>query len=423
PKGSAGDSLDLTLLSGHPNRAQRPNQCRQPYDINQNHLRLQLSSTLTLHNMIQRAGVALSRIADNAPISITHVDGAPYFGTFSVPTESNIDNSSVEAIVDTITRLVGFDTTPADNEFAIAFPIAVSKDQWSTFKKKKMYSHDHCTAFLNGYASGAPDKGDINGLFIDLTPGQVAATLVNGGIRDKKWYFTGSGGGRVVLGDISELSIQTVMDKLVIPVVPEHIHPYCIGILRPEGAFPNLSSNELEARFPDTPVKWVSLNDISHGSAILMNRKVTSVDDSGGVEYSWLPLGVTLANGQIVTILPGDQRLPTDRKVILSTSQDNQTTATLRFSIGTIPWGEVVLEGLSPKAKGEGRIKLTIDCNHSGGTAVVVEEVGSTVQKTLRLKNIVEISSADAKAYKADTANKQVEQTLGADGVIGELPE
>ncbi|PVF92067.1 hypothetical protein CPB86DRAFT_240531 [Serendipita vermifera] len=287
-----------------------------------------------------------------------------------------------------------------------------------------MYSHDHCMAFLNGYASDKSDNNDLDGLFIDLTPGQVATKLVNGGIHNKKWYFTGSEARQVVLGGISdELSIQTMMDKLVNPIAPEYTRLYCIGILRPEGAFPNLSSTDLEARFPGTPVKWVTLDDLSHGTAVFMHRQNTSYEDSIGPEYSYLPLGLVLANGQTVTVLPSDQLLPTDRRIVLSTSKDNQKTATLRFVIGTIPWGEVVLEGLSPKARGEARIKLTIDCGHNGGTVVTAEEVGSAMKRVQRLKNILDHSSEDAKAYEAETTKKQVEQTPGVDGVIGELPE
>lgn len=79
--------------------------------------------------MARRAGVALNRLADNTPISITRVEGAPNTGTFSAPTRHNIDVNDIEAIVDTITQLVGFDTTPLDNEFAIAFPISASQEQ------------------------------------------------------------------------------------------------------------------------------------------------------------------------------------------------------------------------------------------------------------------------------------------------------
>jgi hypothetical protein len=374
--------------------------------------------------MAQRAGVALSCLANNAPFSITRVDGAPAAGTFSPSTQHNLDQSSVRDAMGTITRSVGFDTAPVDNDFAITFPIGVSEEQEKAFGGTNIYSHDHSMAFLNAYASSASDEDDVDGLFIDLTPGQVAAKLASGGVRDGKWYFKGTFVRPVVLGDVKDLSLQTVMDKLVTPVAPNYMQLYCVGILRPESAFPNISSSDLEARFPDTPVKWVSLDNLSHGAALFMHRQIiASNDDWDCAEFTYLPLGLALANGQRVTVVPGEHLLPMERKVVLSTSKDNQTSVTLRFVIGTLPWGEVVLEGLSPKPKGEARIKLAISCDRNGGTSVTAEEVGSAVNKVQRLKNILNHSLEDAKAYEADTSNQQLEQTLGPDGVIGELPE
>jgi len=372
--------------------------------------------------MAQRAGVALSRLEENAPFSVTRVDGAPSEKNFFPPVEHKLDGNTVEKITSTVTRLVGFDTTLTDNGFAISYPISLSAEQRAGFKHP---SHDHFMAFANGYDFSAimseKSDGGFDVLFIDLTPGQVAAKLAPGGLWGDHWSFKWPGGGQTILGDAGELSPQDIVDKLITPTIATSPLVNLIGIFRPDGLSAELSAI-LESQFPNTKVTWVSLADLSHGAAVVMHRQDTIHTEYLGADYLSLPLGIALANGTTVTVIAQDLMLPRTQAVVLTTSRDNQTTATLRFLKGTLPGGKVTIEGLTEKPKGATRIQVTVKADDEGETVVTVQEVGGTAKKVASIENILTCTAEDVKAYKEEATIKQVSPTKEGDA-IGEIPE
>jgi hypothetical protein len=235
--------------------------------------------------MAQRAGIALGRIAPQADFSMTKVDGAPAPPTYSTPTRHKLtDETDVKDIINTFDAAVGFDTKPFDNGFAIAYPISASSDQRQAFYKDNLYSHDHFHAWVNKHANRVgKEQRNVNFLFIDLTPGQVASKLCNGNTDSKRWTYNFKGDQFTNLGEVESLTAQDLVDKLV----PQR-KINRVAILRPEGAFPELSSADVEAKFPDIPLKWVTLDVISRGAAFIMHEQETLADES---EYNYEFLG------------------------------------------------------------------------------------------------------------------------------------
>lgn len=223
--------------------------------------------------MAQRAGVALSRIAKGATITITRVDGAPYEPYYFKPVEHNVESGDPAEITAEVATKVGFDTTLTDNGFLIAYPISITDEKRGEFKDP---SHDHFMAFVNGYDFSAivSKKGskDLEALFIDLTPGQVASQLWPGGVWTGHWTFKWPGGSTTILNDAGDLTPQDVVDKLIKPTIGKSSLVDLVGILRPEGESPEILS-VLEAQFPNTVFKWVTLTELSHGAAIIMHRE------------------------------------------------------------------------------------------------------------------------------------------------------
>jgi hypothetical protein len=373
------------------------------------------------------AGIALGRITDRAPVFCTIGDHTSS-ESFGPTTEHKLDGDSTLDIIKTVNEIMSLGPIRPKTEVALSHPIYLSDEQRKSFYKVHLYIHDHCAAFLNGCHFGIEEsEGEVDSLFLDLTPGQVAVSLVRGVISDGEWCISkGKQVALTVLGTVDLVSVQEIFDKLIIPTAPSLAALQCVGILRPEGAFPSISNCELASRFLDIPVKWLSVADLSYGSAVWMYRRQRFFDDVK--HLSPLTLGIKVASGEIVNIIPEDFPLPTTRQFYFTTSRDHQTTATLQIFRGSVLCGQVILKGLIPGLRSTARIKVSAEwvyCRTSymtcDLTTIYAEELGSMVQAKVNLGGVDWADVQRNPGYWESV--KQLPLAFGRDGVIGELPE
>ncbi|PVF96228.1 hypothetical protein CPB86DRAFT_516814 [Serendipita vermifera] len=216
-------------------------------------------------------------------------------------------------------------------------------------------------------------------------------------------------------------------------IVPEGVELDQIGILRPKEAFPSINYTDLESKFPSARVDWLTLDDISYEIAVMMSEEPTTRTiwscGPGIPVKAYLPMGITLANGKSVTVLPKGQTLPVARKFIFTTPKDDQQTATVRLLRGALPIGEVTLEGMIPRPRSKAAIKVTINTNGSGGMTATVEEIGTDLKLEKDVGSVIDwneyLNERATEAYETykKSLDKQTDMILGRDGVIGELPE
>ncbi|PVF99030.1 hypothetical protein CPB86DRAFT_316951 [Serendipita vermifera] len=346
--------------------------------------------------MTQRAGIALGRLTYDSDFSITRVDHEPNL-TFSPPVRHKlVDGHTVKDIINTFHDVVGFDAKSEYNGFMVSIPISASSEQYDAFiNANNCLSDDHFHVWVNGHIQDAQQCDEE--LNIDLS------------------------------------SIGDVYDKLVVPIVPAGVKLHQIGILRPEGAFPDICATDLESKFPDTPVKWLTLDDLSYGTAVVMSDKPTTqtrqVSTLGTPAEAYLPIGVALSTGKSVTILPKGRNFSVGRIFFFTTSKDNQQTATVRLLRGNVPIGEVTLEGMIPRPKGEPAIKVTSSYKPPGGITVTVGEIGTDLKVKKDVENVINCDDYfNGKVTEACEAyekclDKQIDMTFGENGIIGELPE
>lgn len=379
--------------------------------------------------MAQRAGIALSRLAYDADFSIIRIDGAPGRARLSPPARHRLDDGhTTKDILNTFKRSVEFDTRPCDNGFMVSFPIAASEEQRNALNMATRYrACDHLHAWANRFTKGALSRGGIDILLIDLTPGQVASRVSRGCVDSQRWIYQVLLNSEVfyndvILNDVIISTVDDVVDKLITPIVPPSRKLDRIGVFRAPEAPLCLLLEDLRARFPGTLVDWVTLNELSYGAALAMHR-IETLDTVAPIHTASanVPVGVMLADGKVVTILPGFFCLPTKRKVWFTTSQDNQTTITVRLLRGILPYGEVKLEGLLPRPKGEARIKVTFSIVGAGYSSITVEDLYSNLRKSETLGEIGDDFWA-IMAYKL-TEEKQIGVMVGKDGIMGELPK
>ncbi|PVF92714.1 hypothetical protein CPB86DRAFT_801802 [Serendipita vermifera] len=380
------------------------------------------------------AGIALSRLAYDAQFTITQLDGFPGTGVSRPPTIHTLSEAhTIKDMIDAFDGIIDFDLTDDDNGYNIAFPIAATPEQREGIRKAKLYSYNHFHAWANwiGEYNDGKGKRDVYLLFVDWTPGQVAAKVGYGNLNSWGWSYNLIGSKSVILSEEEQQgaeswTAQDVYDKLVkLLLPPNNKRLELVGILRPEGSLPNLSASELGSMFNSVPVKWIQLTDISHGAAVVINREAlvyhSEPDDEGPIEIL-LPTGITLANGIPITIVSANTYCPVECKLFFTNSKDNQTTATVKILHGTTPVNELTLKGLTPKLKGDARIKVMFEINQHGDASLGIEEVGGDNKVYKDFEDILIWDQAEIDAYAKETTNKQIDMVIGADGVVGELP-
>ncbi|PVF92275.1 hypothetical protein CPB86DRAFT_791321 [Serendipita vermifera] len=384
--------------------------------------------------MASRAGIALSRLTYNAQFAITRVDGYPGPAVFCSPTTHTLSEAHrIKDMIEAFERVIDFDLALDENAYTIAYPIASNPEQREGLHNAKLYSHDHFHAWANGIGGYKDEEGkrDVWLLFVDLTPGQVASKVHHGSLNSWGWSYSTTGAKAAILNeeeqqDVEGWTAQDVYDKLVRSVLPPDNKKFeQVGILCPEGSLPNLSASELESMLDSVPIKWMQLTDISYGAAMFMNRQALVYDSDQiicGPAKTYLPTGITLANGKTITMVPTRTFCPVERKLFFTNSHDNQTAATVKILRGTIPFKKLTLEGLTPKPRGEARIKVTFEIGEHGDTSLKIEECGTDKKVYQGFGSILYRSKLEMDAYEKETTNKQIEMTIGADGIVGELP-
>jgi hypothetical protein len=388
---------------------------------------LSIVATINVH-----AGIALGSITEGAPLVCTRFEGADHNNRWSYkpfipspPTEHRLHGSNCGDIVNSISTETCLEYVADPKAFTWSYPIATTEAQRVAFEAADEHSHDHCTAFLSACSFGALNSQDVvEVLFIDLTPGQVAAMVMRGANYYGGQWTSKKPGKKIVLGEIEKLSIEK-FDELVALVAPNLPTLQCVAVLRPEGAFPELLSIKVELKFINIPFKWVSLADLSCGSAMLLYHRL-------GLDYLEMPLFpggyslypdvyyVTLADGRLINISPHNVDLGYRFWLFFTTSKDNQITATLRLFGRNTVYDDLTIKGLAPGPKGSTRIKVTTEYDQvNGGSVTTVQGLGSNLNVRLPLRG----EPRNETEGSDDIFTRVQYVQFGIDGVIGELPE
>ncbi|PVG00306.1 hypothetical protein CPB86DRAFT_238067 [Serendipita vermifera] len=369
--------------------------------------------------MTEWAGIALSSIANNTPFSCTRFEGLT-----PVLTEHVLKGHTPTEIVKNIANIFPPLDDGEKTRFAISYPISLLEEQRERFYEAQDYTEDHCTTFLKRCRFNVKQSIDhADCLFLDLTPGQVAAKRVRGRIVDGFWQFGGcKTTGLTILGGVDSISLEDVIEKLILPTVESLDTVRCVAVLKPDNTFPNLATWDLNYHFFDIPVVYLSIADLSYEAACMMESLDPAHFECGyetDAELTLDTLSIELSDGQSICLLPFCSTLPANRSFYFTTSKDDQTTATLHFRKDGISCGKAILEDLIPKMRGATRIKVVVQCDDSQHTSVTIQGLGSSEKKVILLEDVY--------ASNSFTASKEYKElkplVLGIDGVIGELPE
>ncbi|KIM29849.1 hypothetical protein M408DRAFT_108230 [Serendipita vermifera MAFF 305830] len=367
------------------------------------------------------AGIALSRVAGGAPFALTTISSAGGERTLSESTTGTLAGNTPAAIVSSVSSAIG-NGPNKPSAFSLAFPIGLPDEQRKALRDVNTSSFDHLTAIINLNESNVSntDSGEVNFLFIDLTPGQVAFERSSAELDEGSWLVIPE---EKVMLTQEPKSAEGVINQLVAPIVPPSTRFQQIALFPSEDSAPAGLLQALQSKYPNTLVKWVSLAEISRGAALCIQRRPpgSSTVEFLGAFVAPVPIGITLANGKVVTAVQRKVYFPSKKSITLTTSRDNQTSVTVNFVNGTTPAGKIVLEGITPKPKGTVRIQVTLDMDYEGKTVVTVEESGTENKKVGELTSVLNSSKEEMEAYVEREEAGQTQQVVLGDEV-GALP-
>jgi molecular chaperone DnaK len=108
-----------------------------------------------------------------------------------------------------------------------------------------------------------------------------------------------------------------------------------------------------------------------------------------------LSLGIETMGGVLTKLIERNTTIPTTKKEVFSTAEDNQTAVTVRVFQGESPianspsnrlLAQFNLEGIPPAPRGVPQIEVTFDIDHNGILHVSAKDLGSGKEQKVRIE-------------------------------------
>jgi molecular chaperone DnaK len=117
-----------------------------------------------------------------------------------------------------------------------------------------------------------------------------------------------------------------------------------------------------------------------------------------------LSLGIETLGGVLTKLIERNTTIPTTKKEVFSTAEDNQTAVTIRVFQGESPiaesasnrlLGQFNLEDIPPAPRGMPKIEVSFDIDHNGILHVSAKDLGTGKEKKIRIESSSGLSSSD----------------------------
>jgi molecular chaperone DnaK len=162
--------------------------------------------------------------------------------------------------------------------------------------------------------------------------------------------------------------------------------------------------------FGKEPHKGVNPDEVvAVGAAIQGGVLAGDVKDVLLLDVTPLTLGIETL-GQVMTpLVERNTTIPTERKQIFSTADDNQMAVTVRVYQGERPMapdnrllGEFNLEGIPPAPRGVPQIEVKFDIDANGILNVSAKDLGTGKEQTVRIEQSSGLSEAEIEKTRKD---------------------
>ena len=190
--------------------------------------------------------------------------------------------------------------------------------------------------------------------------------------------------------------------------------------------------------FSKEPHKGVNPDEVvAVGAAIQGGVLTGDVKDILLLDVTPLSLGIETLGGVMTKLVERNTTIPTERKQIFSTADDNQTAVTVKVYQGERQMaadnrllGQFNLEGIPPAPRGMPQVEVKFDIDANGILNVSAKDLGTGKEQTVRIEQSSGLSeteidrmSKDAEAHAEEDKRKRAlaEQRNQADSMCWQL--
>jgi molecular chaperone DnaK len=190
--------------------------------------------------------------------------------------------------------------------------------------------------------------------------------------------------------------------------------------------------------FGKEPHKGVNPDEVvAVGAAIQGGVLTGDVKDVLLLDVTPLSLGIETLGGIMTKLVEKNTTIPTERKQIFSTADDNQTAVTVKVFQGERQMaadnrllGQFNLEGIPPAPRGLPQIEVKFDIDANGILSVAAKDLGTGKEQTVRIEQSsglseteIERMGKDAEAHAEEDKRKRAlaEQRNQADSMCWQL--
>jgi molecular chaperone DnaK len=148
------------------------------------------------------------------------------------------------------------------------------------------------------------------------------------------------------------------------------------------------------------PDEVVAIGAAIQGQQLLLGSKAQVLL----LDVTPLSLGIETMGGVMTVLIPRNTTLPTTKKEIFSTAEDNQTAVTVKVYQGESPiadspsnrlLAQFNLEGIPPAPRGMPQIEVTFDIDHNGILHVSAKDLGTGKEQKIQIEASSGLSQTD----------------------------
>ncbi|MDB5313665.1 MAG: Chaperone protein DnaK [Gemmataceae bacterium] len=155
------------------------------------------------------------------------------------------------------------------------------------------------------------------------------------------------------------------------------------------------------------PDEVVAIGAAIQGHQLLLGSKADVVL----LDVTPLSLGIETMGGVLTVLIPRNTTIPTTKKEVFSTAEDNQTAVTVKVYQGESPiaaspsnrlLAQFNLEGIPPAPRGVPQIEVTFDLDNNGVLNVSAKDLGTGKEQKVRVEASSGLSEAEVERMRRE---------------------